>query len=307
MSEGSAILFSNVTKRYRDVVAVDDVSLDVKRGEIFGLIGPDGAGKTTLMRILASLILPDEGVVMIEGMNVVKDFKKVRKIIGYMPGRFSLYHDLSVEENLKFFAAVFNSRIEDNYDLIESIYSHIETFKRRKAGDLSGGMKQKLALSCALIHRPRVLILDEPNTGIDAVSRMELWEILHELQGQGITIFISTPYMDEAEACDRVALIQKGRIMSVNTPEGIIEEFNRPIYSIRSDRIYRLSEDLKKHERTDSVYLFGQSVHFIPKKEEKIEEVLFKHLASKGHKRIEIHRIKPNIEDCFISLMRQKS
>ncbi len=217
------ITISNVTKRYGTLTALDGVSFEVGRGELFGLIGPDGAGKTTLFRLLTTLMKPDEGTAQVEGLDIVNDYKEIRNIVGYMPGKFSLYQDLTVEENLKFFASLFGGTVEENYDLIAPIYSQIEPFRERRAGRLSGGMKQKLALSCALIHRPKVLFLDEPTTGVDAVSRSEFWDMLAGLREYGITILVSTPYMDEAGRCDRIALINEGRILKIDTPDAITD------------------------------------------------------------------------------------
>src|SRR3954470_21053772 len=220
------VTVNKITKLYKTkketVTAVKEVSFDVAEGELFGIIGPDGAGKTSLFRMLTTLLLPDGGSATIDGSDIVKDFKAIRNKVGYMPGRFSLYQDLTVEENMNFFATIFNTSIEENYDLVKDIYVQIEPFKKRRAGKLSGGMKQKLALSCALIHRPVVLFLDEPTTGVDAVSRKEFWEMLKRLKKQEITILVSTPYMDEAGLCDRVALMQNGKILSAGTPGGII-------------------------------------------------------------------------------------
>jgi len=299
----TSITTENITKSYGNVKALDNISFSVKNGELFGLIGPDGAGKTTLFRILTSLLIQDSGNAEVEGYNVVKDYKKIRKIAGYMPGRFSLYYDLSVEENLKFFATIFGTTIEENYDLIRDIYIQIEPFKDRQAGKLSGGMKQKLALSCALIHKPEVLFLDEPTTGVDAVSRKEFWEMLKKLQKKGITIMVSTPYMDEASLCDRVALIQKGRILEINTPENIIHRYRFPLLAVKSEDMYHLADDLKEFRGTESVFRFGDSIH-LSLKDEKIDETgLRKYLKSKDYKNIEIKRIQANIEDCFMALM----
>ena len=220
-----SISVSKLCKRYGGVQALRDVSLDVGEGELFGLIGPDGAGKTTLFRILTTLIVPDSGSASVDGLDVVKDYKAIRQRVGYMPGKFSLYPDLSVEENLDFFASIFGVRVQDNYGLIAPIYSQIEPFKKRRAGKLSGGMKQKLALSCALVHRPSVLFLDEPTTGVDAVSRVEFWEMLDSLRAQGITIFVSTPYMDEAARCDRIAFVNEGKILEICSPPMDLENF----------------------------------------------------------------------------------
>src|SRR5215470_20107026 len=228
----SAVVVENIIKTYgkkKEILALDDISFDVAKGDLFGIIGPDGAGKTSLFRILTTLLLADSGKATVDGFDVVKDYKAIRNRVGYMPGRFSLYQDLSVEENLNFFATVFNTSIEENYELVKDIYVQLEPFKERRAGKLSGGMKQKLALCCALIHKPRVLFLDEPTTGVDAVSRKEFWEMLKKLKEQHITILVSTPYMDEANLCDRVALIQNGKIFSIDTPENIVDNFSKPL------------------------------------------------------------------------------
>ncbi len=303
MDKRFSILVENVSKKYKHTAALQNVSLEVRPGEIFGLIGPDGAGKTTLMRIIATLLLPDQGSAMVQGLDVIQHTREVRKLIGYMPGRFSLYHDLSVEENLNFFAAVFGTEVKKNYDLIQGIYSHIEPFKNRRAGKLSGGMKQKLALSCALIHRPQVLILDEPNTGVDAVSRKELWNILAQLQKKGISVMISTPYMDEAEMCDRVALMQKGKVLRVNTPQSIIKNFNQTLYAASSHDMYRLIGDIREFDHTRTGFLFGQNVHLTFKGNKNKVRDISEFLISKGHRDLTIKKIRPTIEDCFIELM----
>ena len=225
----NTIEVNKISKTYKtgkaEIKALDNISLSVNEKEIFGLIGPDGAGKTTLFRILTTLLLADEGDASVDGSDVKKDYKKIRESVGYMPGKFSLYQDLTVEENLNFFATIFKTTVQENYDLIKDIYTQIEPFKTRRAGKLSGGMKQKLALCCALIHKPTVLFLDEPTTGVDPVSRKEFWEMLKSLQKQGITIMVSTPYMDEANLCDRIAFIQTGKILSVDTPQNIVQKF----------------------------------------------------------------------------------
>jgi ABC-2 type transport system ATP-binding protein len=234
----------------------------VNEGELFGLIGPDGAGKSTLFRIMASLLIPDEGSCTMLGYDVVKDYRKVRQMIGYMPGRFSLYMDLSVEENLAFYARVFGTTVKENYDLIRDVYEQIEPYRKRLAGKLSGGMKQKLALSCALIHRPRVLILDEPTTGVDAVSRREFWEMLKKIKEEGITTVVSTPYMDEAELCDRVALIQKGTLLAVADPAAMAERGEKLLYSLRSAKgVYAYLEKLRALEECRYAWLFGDELH----------------------------------------------
>lgn len=301
----SDIVINNLTKTYQNgknrVTALDNISLQVANGELFGLIGPDGAGKTTLFRILTTLLKSDSGFAGVAGYEVVKDYRKIRSIIGYMPGRFSLYQDLTVEENLKFFATIFGTTIADNYDLIKPIYSQIEPFKNRKAGQLSGGMKQKLALSCALIHRPKVLFLDEPTTGVDPVSRQEFWEMLQNLKKAGITILVSTPYMDEASLCDRVALIQDGTILSVATPAKIIQDFAKPLLAVKSDNLHHLNQDLKSFEHTDSVYIFGEYLHYTEKNYQNAKRVQA-YLEHKGHTGLEIKEIPPTIEDCFMEL-----
>lgn len=301
-----SITIDSLSKSYAKVEALHAMSLSIDKGEIFGFIGPDGAGKTTLFRILVTLLLPDSGSAVVEGLDVVKDYKKIRKILGYMPGRFSLYQDLTVEENLKFFASSFKTTIKENYHLIEDIYKQIEPFKNRLAGKLSGGMKQKLALSCALIHKPDVLFLDEPTTGVDAVSRKEFWEMLKRLKEWGITIVVSTPYMDEAALCDRVALMQDGKIMSINTPTAIIDEFAWPLAEVRSDNMYSLADDLRSFEGCKSAYRFGSGIHYTPVSESLNMEELSKDLEMKGHSGVDVFLIKPGIEDCFMALMRKE-
>ena len=254
----SAVTVNNITKSYGTkkvpVKALHGISFEVDKGELFGIIGPDGAGKTSLFRILTTLLLADGGNAIVDGFDVVKDYKEIRNRVGYMPGRFSLYQDLTVAENMEFFATIFNTTIEENYDLVKDIYSQIEPFKDRRAGKLSGGMKQKLALSCALIHRPTVLFLDEPTTGVDAVSRKEFWEMLKRLKAQGITILVSTPYMDEASLCDRVALIQSGKILSINTPKGIINGFGKPLLAVRASDMLRLQNHMKEYDEAEDCY-----------------------------------------------------
>ena len=278
-----------INKTFGTTEALKDISFEVAKGEIFGLIGPDGAGKTTLFRILTSLILADSGTATVDGLDVVKDYAELRKHIGYMPGRFSLYQDLSVEENLNFYATIFNTTIKENYYLIKDIYQHIEPFKHRRAGKLSGGMKQKLALSCALIHKPAVLFLDEPTTGVDPVSRKEFWEMLRRLKAEGITIVVSTPYMDEANLCDRIALIQNGRIFSIETPANIVKQFNKKLYKIESENNYALLETLRNNPQTESVFMFGDSLH-----------VTFKNQPDETLPNLQ--EIQPSVEDCFIAL-----
>ena len=261
-----SISLQHISKSYDQLKAVDDISFEVKEGELFGLIGPDGAGKTTIFRILTTLLLADEGEATVAGYDVLKDYKEIRNHVGYMPGRFSLYQDLTVEENLEFFATIFGTTIEENYDLIKDIYIQIEPFKTRRAGKLSGGMKQKLALCCALIHKPKVLFLDEPTTGVDPVSRKEFWEMLKRLQQKGITILVSTPYMDEAALCDRIALIQDAKILEIDTPEDIVKHYPKKIYDVKADDMYELILELNKYEYHYSVYPFGEFVHYTDKR-----------------------------------------
>ncbi|MEZ5083189.1 MAG: ABC transporter ATP-binding protein [Bacteroidales bacterium] len=298
----NGIYINQVSKSYGNVSALNEVSFTVKDAELFGLIGPDGAGKTSLLRILTSLLKPDSGKATMAGFDVVKDYKEIRKIVGYMPGKFSLYFDLTVEENLNFFATIFGTTIEENYDLIKDIYHQIKPFKNRKAGKLSGGMKQKLALSCALIHKPKILILDEPTTGVDAVSRKEFWEMLKKLKEQNITILVSTPYMDEAGLCDRVALIQKGKIMQLDTPAGIVKEYSKPMFGIKSENMYQLLNDLIKFSSVVSAHRFGDSIHVSLNSNDKLDEV-YKYLEKRNHTELHILPINPTIEDCFMALM----
>ena len=297
-----SISIDDVCMRYGSTEALKHIRLDVIQGEIFGLIGPDGAGKTTIFRILATLLLADSGTAIVDGLDVVKDYKAIRNRIGYMPGRFSLYQDLTVEENLTFFATVYGTTIKQNYYLIEDIYKQIEPYKRRKAGKLSGGMKQKLALSCALIHKPSVLLLDEPTTGVDPVSRKEFWGMLKKLQEQGITILVSTPYMDEASLCDRVALIQQGEILTIDTPQKIIESFPKKLFQVESDDNYQLLTQLRNDPAVSSVYIFGDSLHVTFHDNTDNYPSLNSKLYSLNSN---FKEISPCIEDCFIELLKR--
>jgi ABC-type multidrug transport system ATPase subunit len=296
----------DVEKHYGEKIAMQAINFSIPEKEIFGFIGPDGAGKTTLFRVLTTLVKPNKGKITVGGHDVVRDYKILRRKIGYMPGRFSLYLDLSVEENLKFYATIFGTSIEANYHLIEDIYKQIEPFKNRLAKNLSGGMKQKLALSCALIHDPDLLVLDEPTTGVDAVSRVEFWEMLKRLKDKNITIVVSTPYMDEAMLCDRVALMQDGGIMAINSPEGIIKSFDKDIYAVRAKNFYRMMQDIRKYDHVYSAFPFGQHVHYIDKREDFREDDLLVYLKERGHDQVEINRVPPGIEDCFMDLMKGK-
>ena len=289
----------NISKSFKKVQALNDVSFHAEKGELFGIIGPDGAGKTTLFRIMTTLTIPDNGYVLINNRSILKDYMEIRKNIGYMPGRFALYQDLTVEENLNFFASVFNTTIEENYHLVKGIYSHIAPFKNRKAGKLSGGMKQKLALSCALIHKPEVLFLDEPTTGVDPVSRKEFWDMLYDLKKMGITIIVSTPYMDEASRCDRIALIKNGAFIDVDTPENIINNFKQTLIALKADNMRQLLKDVRKCSQIKSAFAFGAEIHAVIDDEDKIEDIN-NQLKNLGYKNIEIYRISPAIEDCYI-------
>jgi ABC-2 type transport system ATP-binding protein len=305
-----AVYVENLTRTYgkkNEILAVDSVSFSVKEGEIFGIIGPDGAGKTSLFRMLTTLLLPDSGKATVDGLDIVKDYKKIRNNVGYMPGRFSLYQDMTIEENLTFFATVFGTTIEENYHLIEDIYKQIEKFKTRRAGKLSGGMKQKLALCCALIHKPTVLFLDEPTTGVDPVSRKEFWEMLKRLKAQNITILVSTPYMDEATLCDRIALMQEGKIMSVDTPENIIASYPQQLYNVKANDMYGMLKSLKNWDNTLASYTFGEYAHLSVRneKDNTISEIT-KYLLEQGHQEIEVKMTEATIEDSFIRLLSDK-
>lgn len=297
-----SIVITNISKSYDKAKALDNISFDVGEGELFGLIGPDGAGKTTLFRILTTLLLADEGEATVVGYDVVKDYISIRNHVGYMPGRFSLYQDLTVGENLKFFATIFGTTIEENYDLIKDIYIQIEPFKDRRAGKLSGGMKQKLALSCALIHKPRVLFLDEPTTGVDPVSRKEFWDMLKRLQKKGITILVSTPYMDEAALCDRIALIRDGNILEVDTPGAIVKRYPKPIFNVGADNMYRLIERLNAYDHKHTVFPFGEFVHYTDNRPDFDPVSLKRYLESQNLSEIYIEKTRPTIEDTFMEL-----
>lgn len=289
----------NISKSFKKVQALNNVSFNAGKGELFGIIGPDGAGKTTLFRIMTTLTIPDNGTVFINNRSIFNDYMEIRKNIGYMPGRFALYQDLTVEENLNFFASVFNTTIEENYHLVKGIYSHIAPFKNRKAGKLSGGMKQKLALSCALIHKPEVLFLDEPTTGVDPVSRKEFWDMLYDLKNMGITIIVSTPYMDEASRCDRIALIKNGAFIDVDTPENIINNFNQILIALKADNMRQLLKDARKCSQIKSAFAFGAEIHAVINNDNDMKDI-YNQLNSLNHKNIEVYKIKPAIEDCYI-------
>lgn len=293
----------NLTKSYGPAEALRGLTFGVDEGEIYGIIGPDGAGKTTLFRILATLLLPDGGRALIDGLDVVAGYRLLRRRIGYMPGRFSLYPDLSVEENLRFFASIFHTTVEENRVLIADIYRFLEPFRSRPAGKLSGGMKQKLALCCALIHAPRLLLLDEPTTGVDPVSRRELWALLHRLRAQGITVLVSTPYMDEAVQCDRIALMAQGRFMLVDTPQGIVDSYREPLLAVRTGRMHRLQADLRCSPLVRTAFAFGETYHVtVAGHRAEAATALRRHLEACGHDHVSVVPVQAGVEDCFMAL-----
>ncbi len=300
-----AIEIRQLWKSFGETQALKPLTLDVRKGEIFGLVGPDGAGKTTLIRMLVSLLLPSGGSAVVAGCDIIKDYGLLRGKLGYMPGQFSLYQELTVKENLDFFAGIFKTTVEKNYELIADIYEQIAPFENRRAGKLSGGMKQKLALSCALIHRPEVLFLDEPTTGVDVVSRAEFWQLLKKRRDEGMTIVVSTPYMNEAEMCDRVALIQKGEVMKTDTPQNIVSAFDKKLYAAKSSDNTLLSRYLGYFEGTLSHYRFGDKIHWIPRGGSN-EKELSAFLRKKNFRDFTVEKIDAGIEDCFMDLMKEK-
>ena len=306
----AAVTVEHIQKTYDKgkVLAINDISFSVETGEVFGIIGPDGAGKTSLFRILTTLLLADSGAAFVDGLDVIKDYKAIRSRVGYMPGKFSLYQDLTVEENLNFFATLFDTSVEENYELIKEIYIQIEPFKKRRAGKLSGGMKQKLALCCALIHKPTVLFLDEPTTGVDTVSRKEFWEMLKRLKEQNITILVSTPYMDEAVLCDRIALMQQGNVLSIDTPQKIINAYPDQLFAVKTLNTALLLKDLRANPGIKSCYAFGEYMHVSFKTESDFTaEKLTEELTIGDHAQIVVKPTAPTIEDCFIRLMMIKT
>lgn len=301
-----SVQIKSIEKKFEKVEALKNLSLNIEEGELFGFIGPDGSGKTTLFRLITSLLIPDGGNIKVGELDSETDFREIRKITGYMPGRFSLYHDLSVEENLNFYASIFNTTLRENYHLIKDVYEQIEPFKKRKAGALSGGMKQKLALSCALIHKPELLILDEPTTGVDAVSRKEFWELLKKMQKTGITILVSTPYMDEASLCDRVALMQKGSLLALDSPENIVKKYEGELWQSSSSNMHKIIVDLSEvGSGIKNIFRFGEKVHITSNgmSLEEVRSIITEELKSKGHNNIIVEAVKPQIEDCFLDLM----
>lgn len=304
MTTPNAIEIAGLTKRYGTLTAVDHITFEVWRGELFGLIGPDGAGKTTLFRLLTTLLDLDEGRATVDGLDIVTQYREIRKRVGYMPGRFSLYPDLSVAENLEFFAALFGVKVEANYDLIAPIYRQIEPFRKRRAGKLSGGMKQKLALCCALIHRPSVLFLDEPTTGVDAVSRGEFWDMLFDLKRQGISILVSTPYMDEACRCDRIALCDNGHLLGIDTPAGIVAQFDELLYALSGSDMYGLLLEARRADGVKECYPFGASHHLVVA--EGFDAGAFeRQLRQRGFKAVTVEPVQAGIEDVFMKLMQR--
>ena len=304
-----AVVINNIVKTYSSqkekITALNGLSFSVNNSELFGLIGPDGAGKSSLFRILTTLLLADSGTANVEGLDVIKDYKKIRNRVGYMPGKFSLYQDLTVEENLNFFATIFNTTVQENINLVQEIYVQIEPFKKRRAGKLSGGMKQKLALCCALIHKPTVLFLDEPTTGVDPVSRKEFWEMLKNLQRQGITIIVSTPYMDEADLCDRIALIQNGNILSIDKPVNIKNNFEKKLFAVKAKDMYKLLLLLRAFPQTGSCFAFGDYHHVTFKDDTIKPEEIRNYLSSKNfNEPVKINTIEASIEDCFMAYMK---
>lgn len=304
MTTPNAIEIAGLTKRYGSLTAVDHITFEVRRGELFGLIGPDGAGKTTLFRLLTTLLDPDEGRATVDGLDIVTQYREIRKRVGYMPGRFSLYPDLSVAENLEFFAALFGVKVEANYDLIAPIYRQIEPFRKRRAGKLSGGMKQKLALCCALIHRPSVLFLDEPTTGVDAVSRGEFWDMLFDLKRQGISILVSTPYMDEACRCDRIALCDNGHLLGIDTPAGIVAQFDELLYALSGSDMYGLLLEARRADGVKECYPFGASHHLVVT-EGFDAEAFGRQLRQRGFESVTVEPVQAGIEDVFMKLMQR--
>jgi len=303
----SSVVIERLGKKFDATVALDDINIEIANGELFGFIGPDGAGKTTLFRILVTLMLPDAGRAVVLGGDVSAAIWQLRRRVGYMPGRFSLYPDLSVEENLRFFASVFGASVEEQHDLIAPIYDQLAPFRDRRAGALSGGMKQKLALCCALVHRPEILFLDEPTTGVDAVSRREFWELLDRLKATGLTIVVSTPYMDEADRCGRVALIQRGRILGVDTPTRIAASFGRPLFTVHAAERYPLLLAARQYEYAATVFPFGDTLHYTDRRDrvapDEIARGLREYLGQRGFADADVKQASPTIEDTFMARM----
>ena len=309
MTEVLAVEAQGLVRRFGDDAALREVTFEVRPGELYGVIGPDGAGKTTLFRILVTLLLPDAGSARVLGRDVVKDLWELRTRIGYMPGRFSLYPDLSVLENLTFFASLFDTTVAEARETIAPIWSQLEQFAGRRAGALSGGMKQKLALCCALVHRPEILFLDEPTTGVDAVSRREFWDLLARLRDEGLPIVVSTPYMDEAVRCDRVSLMQAGRLLVTDQPEAIGRGYPRPIFAVRGPDVLGLLGALRAFPHAAAVWPFGESLHYTDRRtgrtNETIAAELAEHVDRAGLTGVTIAPIAAGIEDAFMWYMAQ--
>ena len=302
----NAIEVRGLTKRYGNLTALEQITFEVRRGELFGLIGPDGAGKTTLFRLLATLLDPDEGSATVDGFDIVSQYREIRSRVGYMPGRFSLYADLSVAENLDFFAALFGVKVREAYDWIAPIYRQIEPFRKRRAGKLSGGMKQKLALCCALVHRPTVLFLDEPTTGVDAVSRKEFWNMLYRIREAGVTILVSTPYMDEASLCDRISLIQQGHIIETGTPAAIVAQYPHRLFGVSGHPAYPLLKYLRRRNDLLRCFSFGSEHHVAVAPGTIAPDELQTQIRAAGFSDATVHEIEPNIEDCFMELAKKE-
>lgn len=300
-----SVEINNVYKKYGKTIALEDITFNIEKSSLFGLIGPDGSGKTTLIKMIASLLIQDRGIIKVENFDNIHDYKKIRKIIGYMPGKFSLYSDLTVEENLKLFAVIFNSDINKNYDLIKDIYSHLEPYKKRLAGHLSGGMKQKLALSAALIHKPKILLLDEPTTGIDPVSRRDLWQMLKKLKNFGITVIVSTPFMDEAALCDSMAFMRNGKILQINNKQEIVKDFKQDLFSVKGESNYYLLKSLQKFSNVINVYPFGENIHITCDSYYSNHDLIIQYLKNNNFTDFVVEKIEPTLEDCFISLMNE--
>jgi len=288
-------------KSFGSVAALKGISLRIAKGELFGLIGPDGAGKTTLIRILNTLLLPDQGEARVLGYPLKKGYRKIRRNVGYVPGHSALYNDLSVRENLRFYATIFGSSVQEHYDLIRDIYEPLKPFEDRPAGKLSGGMRQKLALSCALIHRPDLIFLDEPSTGVDPVSRLELWDTISRLKTEGITLLVATPNMDEAARCDRIAFMQEGQILATDSPGGMRDRFDRFLLAVYGQNKMALLRDLRLFPGVEEAYAFGQSIHtsFLRPPD---EDRLGAYLQAKGHTQVRLEQAEPTIEDIFIRM-----
>lgn len=300
-----AVDIRDIRKSYTGIKALQGINIQINSGELFGFIGPDGAGKTSLFHILTSLVIPDSGSATVAGYDTIHDYREIRKIVGYMPGKFSLYQDLTVDENLKFFAGIFRTTIHEHFELYKDIFAQLEPFRKRKAGQLSGGMKQKLALSCALVHKPQLLFLDEPTTGVDAVSRAEFWEMLQRIKKLGVTVIVSTPYMDEAALCDRVALMNSGTIMATDSPESIVRSFGKNLFAVKSENMFPLPGLLAHLEHTEAVYRSGEYIHYLNEKDDFDPVLIENYLRECGHGMVQVNKIAPTIEDCFMVLMQQ--